>query len=550
MLSDLALVDVETAEVQTVARKENIAQYWLSPDGTRVAYARALGFASPASQEILYDILVYSPPTKQGRIVASRVPLGAEGSALSWSPDSDRIAFKTASLNAREECFVVAVSGTATNVTSNLGTSLSGLGSQPPLWDALGQHVFFVGADTLWKASITSGSSQKVIAIPGRTINLISAALPGQLWVQDGGHSTTVMTFDGEEKRTGFFRIDLTSGASGRLREENKSFSTPLEYATAVSRDGEQIVYLAQDTQHSLDLWMSNAAFTDPRQVTHSNPQLERYAMGEGRVISWNGLDGELLHGALLLPAGYQQGRRYPLLVKVYGGSLQSNSVYRFGMQRDLAENLQLFATRGYAVLLPDAPLRVGTPMQDLMKTVLPGVNKVVEMGVADPDRLGLMGHSYGGYSTLCLLVQTPRFKAAMISGALGNLISGYGQMTNSGTSYGVAISEAGQFRMGGPPWDHLDRYVANSPALFLDRIKTPLLIVHGAFDGEVDGVFPFLAEEIFVGLRRLGKSVEYAKYYGEDHWPGVWGHSNQVDFATRVIAWFDHYLQGRAAER
>jgi len=551
MFSDLVLVDVETAGVQVVASRERIAHYWLSPDGRQAAYAKVLCFESPASQQVLYDLVVYSFRTKESRIVASRVALAAEGSAVSWSPDSERIAFRTAGMNSREDYFVVAASGgTVRNLTSDLQANFSNVGSQPPLWDASGQHVFFVGADSVWKSSIASRTSQRVAAIPGQTIDLIPARSPGQLWAHDGGRSTSVITFDRETKRVGFFRIDLTTGEWVRLREENKSLASPLEYATAVSTDGQQVVYLAQDAQHSFDLWVSDTSFGDPRQLTHSNPHLEAYAMGQTHVISWSSLDGELLHGALLLPAGYQEGQRYALLVKVYGGSSQSNFVNRFGMQRDLAENLQLFATRGYAVLLPDAPLHVGTPMQDLMKTVLPGVNKVIEMGIADPDRLGLMGHSYGGYSTLCLLVQTPRFKAAMISGALGNLISGYGQMTRSGTSYGVAISETGQLRMGGPPWEHLERYVENSPALFLDRIKTPLLIVHGAADGEVDGVSPFLAEEIFVGLRRLGKSVEYAKYYEEDHWPGAWGHSNQLDFAGRVLAWFDKYLKAKASDR
>jgi dipeptidyl aminopeptidase/acylaminoacyl peptidase len=181
---------------------------------------------------------------------------------------------------------------------------------------------------------------------------------------------------------------------------------------------------------------------------------------------------------------------------------------------------------------------------------VLPGVNKVIEMGIADSDRLGIMGHSYGGYSTLCLLVQTPRFKAAMMSGGLGNLISSYGQMTSAGTSYGVALSEKGQARMGGSPWEYRERYVENSPSFYLDRIQTPLLIVHGAADGEVGGgVSPFLAEEIFVGLRRLGKTVEFAKYHGEDHWPGDWGYPNQVDYAVRVLAWFDKYLKPQPAE-
>src|SRR5439155_4768593 len=137
--------------------------------------------------------------------------------------------------------------------------------------------------------------------------------------------------------------------------------------------------------------------------------------------------------------------------------------------------------------------------------------------GVADPDRLGLFGHSYGGYSTLSLLVQTTRFKAAIAADGYGDLIATYGQMNSDGSAFGVPLAETGQLLMGGTPWQFRERYVENSPVFHLDRVETPLLIVHGANDTVV---LPFLADEIFVGLRRLGKEVVYAKYQGEGHSP------------------------------
>src|SRR5208282_721110 len=149
-------------------------------------------------------------------------------------------------------------------------------------------------------------------------------------------------------------------------------------------------------------------------------------------------------------------------------------------------------ATRGYAVLLPDAPQRLGTPMIDLAKTVLPGVTKVIEMGIADPERLGIMGHSYGGYSVLCLIVQTRRFKAAVMSGGFGDLFADYGSIDQLGNSFGVASEEKGQGLMDGTPWDFRDRYLENSPFFYLDRVETPLLILHGSNDTTVPG---FLAD-------------------------------------------------------
>ena len=179
------------------------------------------------------------------------------------------------------------------------------------------------------------------------------------------------------------------------------------------------------------------------------------------------------------------------------------------------------------------------------MKSVLPGINKAVESGLADPDRVGVTGHSYGGYSTLSLVAQSPRFKAAVMRAGMGNMIGQYGQLAPDGTNYGLAWAESGQGRMGGSPWEFRERYLENSPYLYLDRVQTPLLIIHG---GKDDAVPSYLADEVFTGLRRLGKPVTYARYEGESHWEGTWSFANQLDALTRSVAWFNRYL--KAAEK
>jgi dipeptidyl aminopeptidase/acylaminoacyl peptidase len=264
------------------------------------------------------------------------------------------------------------------------------------------------------------------------------------------------------------------------------------------------------------------------------------YAYGQTQIVDYHSIDGEPLRGALLLPAGYQKGERYPMVVYLYGGSLLSNKVFQFGLAGSGTSNMQLYAARGYAVLLPDTPLKVGTPMQDLLKTVMPAIDKAVEMGVADSNRIGVMGHSYGGYSTLALIVQTTRFKAAISSAGPANLINSYGQMDKDGFSIDIGWAETSQGRMGGHPWQFRDRFIENSPVFYLDRVQTPLLIVQGEADSRVPAR---LADEVYVGLRRLGKEVSYAKYLGEDHSPLYWGYANMVDYCQRTIDWFDQKL-------
>jgi dipeptidyl aminopeptidase/acylaminoacyl peptidase len=180
--------------------------------------------------------------------------------------------------------------------------------------------------------------------------------------------------------------------------------------------------------------------------------------------------------------------------------------------------------------------------MRDLADTVLPGVNKAIDLGVADPDRLGLMGQSFGGYGTLSLLVQTPRFKAAIIRAGFGSLIGIYGEMGKDGSAYAIGVIEEGATRMRGTPWDYRERYIENSPIFYLDRVQTPVFLVHGTEDSIAA---PFLADEVFVGLRRLGKEAVYAKYAGEGH--GLRTPANQSDYWHRAFEWFDKHLQAHA---
>lgn len=130
----------------------------------------------------------------------------------------------------------------------------------------------------------------------------------------------------------------------------------PLAFA-AVSRDGQRLAYSSQDAERDTDLWLTDSNFSGPQRITWINPIFDEYRMAAARLVEWRSLDGDLLRGALLLPAGYQEGKRYPLIVWVYGGERGSDFVDKFGLVPGGSPfNLQLLATRGYAVLFPDAP--------------------------------------------------------------------------------------------------------------------------------------------------------------------------------------------------
>jgi dipeptidyl aminopeptidase/acylaminoacyl peptidase len=307
----------------------------------------------------------------------------------------------------------------------------------------------------------------------------------------------------------------------------------------------------------SMGTSLSIAHMEQRRSVAQLNLFLQQIAEGEWRRINYRGVDGENLNGWILLPPRYRSSVRVPLVTFVYGGwKYNDNSephLFHHINEYGGFCNLQLLAARGYAVLLPSMPLppypdgraRLGSdPYLELLKGVLPAVDKAVELGFADPNRLALMGHSNGGFSTYGIITQTHRFKAAIASAGSVDLAGSYGIFWSPlryGNAphefYGLqALDETGQGLMGNPPWKDWERYVRNSPLSYVDRVQTPLLIVHG----DMDFVPITEAEKFFTALYRQGKRARFVRYWGEGHGPD--SPANIRDFWNQVYAWLDEF--------
>ncbi|MCI0718417.1 MAG: prolyl oligopeptidase family serine peptidase, partial [Acidobacteria bacterium] len=434
-LSDLAVIDIASGEVRRIARRLRPLWYQVSPDG---GYVGVMSFGREAainSQQTLYDLLIISLTTSESRVVASNIQFQAVGE-VSWSPDSKALAYMASGPQARKDVFVASLGeGGPRNLTP--GSHPNFASSSSLLWDQASQFLYSIAPDALWKIGVVGGDLTKVVDTPPHRIlvELIAARGRGRLWSPDAGQSAVVVTRDEETMRDGYYKVSLRTGKSIKLVDEEKSYGYLPRTSMDVSADGQTMVYVAEDARHCPNIWTVRADLHNPRRVTNTNPQFDRYVLGASRLIRWRSEDGQELRGALLLPTGYREGKSYPLIVHVYGGELRSTVVNKWGGGAAVF-NMQLLATRGYAVLFPDAPQRVGTPMRDLVKTVLPGVEKAVEMGIADPERLGVMGHSYGGYSTFALIVQSARFKAAVVSAGINNLMSAY--MQGGATGGGV----------------------------------------------------------------------------------------------------------------
>jgi dipeptidyl aminopeptidase/acylaminoacyl peptidase len=543
---DLATIDVESGELRRLATSKRIGWAYLSPDRRRIAYTVETKAEKPGAGQYLFDLIVQDLPGGAPRTIAAGVRFDLVGDSFRFSPSGDRLAWRTEGPLADDDLYVAPTAGGAPKrIAHNTVTERMRARFEfgPPVWDPAGRRVLFLREGALWNAAADGSGAASFAAPKDLELELLDARRPS-LFSPDRGRTAVVIATNPATKRTGFARIDLASGAVTPIFSEDKRYGG---YGTepTVSPDGSSVAYVAEDPLHPPDLYLRSGDLAQPKKVSEVAPALADRTFGRSEVLEWKSVDGETQRGALVYPAGYEKGKRYPLIVKVYGGSSISNDLNRFGYAIAAVENLQLYATRGYALLLSDSTLHVGTPMVDLMKSVLPGIDRAIEVGVADSDRIGVTGHSYGGYSTLCLISQSPRFKAAVMRAGMGDMIGQYGWLANDGTNYGLAWAESGQGRMGGSPWEFRDRYLENSPYLYLDRVRTPLLIIHGGND---DAVPRYLADEVFSGLRRLGQEVTYARYEGEGHWEGTWGYANQRDSLQRSIAWFDRHLKDEGA--
>jgi dipeptidyl aminopeptidase/acylaminoacyl peptidase len=541
-VSDLAVLDLDRKTAQRLIERKNVRFYQFSPDEKSVAATVLKGWQAN-SQQPTYDLVVIDLATGAPRTIASEMTLGY-GIEWNWTPDSKSIAYIPSGISGAGKdngpiVVVPVAAGTAgarTLKAPGVPSFDPGEGEYAPVMDEKGKSFYAVGDGELWRVDPQTGAGKAVGKIPGWKISaLVQPFGRGTLLAPDGKTAWVLAKLAPQTAaeglfaayadggKSGFFAVDLEAGTSRPLLQEAKSHMAIFNL-DASPKTGE-IVFAATDQQHLHDLWVLDSKTGKTRQVTHLNPEMEKYELGEARLLEWTSMTGQRLKGALLLPPGYKPGRRLPLVVFVYGGDYGSRFLNRFGFWNLATFNCHVLATRGFAVLAPDAPIREGMPMEDLMGTVMPGVNAAIDQGYADPQRLAVMGQSYGSYCVLALITQTNRFKAAIITAAVlhPDLFADY--LSNQGA--GIGYYEKGQGNMRGTIWEQRDRYFRNSPLFLFDRIETPLLIGQGQNDGTL-----IASDAIFAGLERLGKKAEYRLYEGEGH--VITQRANVLDFWRR----------------
>jgi len=338
-------------------------------------------------------------------------------------------------------------------------------------------------------------------------------------------------------KKSGYARLQPGSSTVERLVWLDKSVTR-----LAKAKDADVYEYVVETFEDSPSVFVGASDLKSAKQVTKTNPFQERFAWGHSELIEYKNDQGERLQGALYYPAGYESGKRYPMIVYMYERLSDTLHRYVAPAERD-PYNASVFTSLGYFVLEPDIAFRKREPGLSVADCVGAAVKRVIQMGMVDGRKIGIVGHSWGGFDTTFLATHTDLFAAAVAGAPITDLVSNYG---NHHWSIGIAETdhiETGQQRMEVPLWEDLPAYIRNSAVFGVQNMKTPLMIEVGDSDGTV---FWHQGVELYNVARRAKKDVVLLVYAGEDH--GLRKKPNQLDYHRRIVEWFGHYLKDEPA--
>ena len=471
------------------------------------------------------------------------------GGTYRWHPTRDELVYLR-----QGALYVVSLDGDSMSTPRRLGEGLGALAPETLLYSRGGDAVI-VGVDPIDRhdyrgpqptafasVDVETGDSRRFPTVDGYRVEGVLPGTEREAW-QPLGRTITVRARHEVTGRRALLRLSLDrpSPDIGELGFARTTFGVG-------GPDHEQIVCIHEDTSTAPAVRSLGAELDLSPPISDIEPRYASVRIGSAEAFSTSvpSFDGGLVdvRCGVLLPRGARRGDRMPAICMIYAGGDLSTRLGPFGGGAPATIPAAIFTTRGYAVLLPHVPIgpvgEPGDPAVEMTDALLPQIRRAVELGYVDERRVALMGQSYGGYSTAAVLSRTNTFAAGVAISGIYDLLANYATMDPGGGTFGVGWSEGGQGRMGHPPWQGLDRYLRNSPFVRADRIRTPLLMLHG----EKDSACPVEdARRMFVALKRLERDAQLAVYPGEGHVVSEWSRDHALDAYERVLAFLDRHL-------
>lgn len=528
----------------------HVGSFKWSRDGSQIAYT----VTDPKTKEEVEterqgkDWTVVDRNYKHMRLYAAEVATGKSRLVtesdmtvydFDWSPDDTRFVVMAAPTPTVDDSFMrlsiqtVPASGGKPTLVAKTAGKLS-----HPRWSPDGTWIAWLGATqmsdpyagSVFVAPAGGGTAQNLVADWEGTATWLGW-LPGQ--------GSTIVFVGAERQDTKVYTLSVAD----KRRQLVDTGHVSVLNALSFTRDGRKLAFAASTPVHPNEAFVADVTSSGATRLTTLNPQLKDVQLGAQEIVRWKARDGWEIEGVLVKPVGYREGQRYPVIMQPHGGP---EGVDLNGWNGTYSRWGQMLAGRGYAVFYPNYRGSIGrgpafamADHRDLMgkefQDMLDGLDHLVKIGIADPDRIGVGGGSYGGYtSAWAATYGSERFRAAVMWMGISNWISMTGTsdifLENSTVHWNLMMYEGKNY----------DIYWERSPLRHIQKANTPTLIVHGAADPRV----PITqSEEMYTALKWKGVPVEFVRYPREGH--GVSERAHQEDFMNRVIGWFDKYVKG-----
>ncbi len=534
-LRSLAAYDVRTAQIRELLPETKLGSYDLSEDGSFITYSEDI------TKKTDYDVIggtenqIHLMPAAGGE--RRTIIKSTKGINIQWSRDNRRYAYSkddnifAASIDDKEPRQLTGKKPEPEKVKTE--------SSDKPNDDAdkakdkekfsvvrlspKGDWIVASNKEGLWLMDAVSGAKEMFLKMSEE-----DKESPRYQVVDWSPNSEDIfLSYSSRTKwERGLVRYDVKRKKLDDLIKDSHLYS-----GFKLSKDGRTFVFHFAEGNRPAELYAADVGFKDVRRLTDSNPQLKAKRLSKTELVSYLDVDGNKMYGVLYYPVEYETGRKYPTVFNIYEQFFDDA----------FNSTLNILTSNGYAVMQPSVNLEIGFPGEAWMKGVSSAANKLIEMGIADPERLGVQGTSYGGYATNLLITQTHRFKAAInISGKV-NMISFYTDSPRLGVR-NIHAPEKSQDRLGATLWQQPQKYIQHSAVMFADRIKTPLLLMCGEQDHNVP---PRQSMEMYYALRRLNKEVEWVSYTNGGHGMPTTTVDEVKDYHKRIIAWYDSHLKG-----
>lgn len=540
----LAVWNLDSNKIIQITDK-NLPKAFLNSDYHTAFIFDPVAYEPQSMQSCPYDLFAMDLKNGEKDLVFQKL---SPGKSLSISPDGTYLSYAKDEqwwiYNIRKKNHI--------NITSGITASFINQASDTPNdnqyyglggWTKNAEIILYDKFD-LWLISVDGKSrkrltngleTHKTFRIKHFDNEIIYGNTELKKYTVDLRNGFLMSTEDSQTGKTGLSYWNYTSGIK-ELTWADKKISV-----TGKAKNKNAYTYMEQDFTSPPRLVLYDGR---PREIVKTNRQLSQYYWGRNEKIEYS-VNGKKVKGVLFYPANYQKDRQYPMVVYIYEGLFYKLNEY---------ENPTLFSADGfnttnytlhdYFVLYPDIVYEFGNLRESVTNSVLAGVDAALGKGNINSEKVGLIGHSFGGYEACLLLTQTDRFAAVVSGSAQTDLVSAYLYVGPLFRRPDFFRTENHQFRIGKSLYEDMSSYLNNSPVLLASNVKTPLLAWTGKEDRHVNAL---QSMEFYLALRRLGKEHTLLVYPNEEH--QISSKENAADLSLRIMKWFDHYLKNGPKE-